>query len=62
MKIKVFSCSGKRTDIMEDEVNEWLVANKDIHIINITSTSNATVEGADSFCSDKLYLVIVYDI
>jgi hypothetical protein len=47
---------------MEDEVNEWLAANKDIHIININSTSNAITEGADSSCFDKLYLVIIYDV
>lgn len=61
MKVKVFSCNGARIDILEDEINDWLAVNKEINIINIISTSNATADGADSSCIDKLYLIVIYD-
>ncbi|MGM0878150.1 MAG: hypothetical protein ACQEWV_26425 [Bacillota bacterium] len=59
-KIKIFSNGYKNIQSLEDHVNSWLFENSHLNIVDIKTTSNATV-GSDSFFSDELFLIVIYN-
>lgn len=57
-QVKIFGSENKRTDLLEDRINEWLLENQSIKILDILTTSHAAATGDFSF--EEFYLTIVY--